>query len=383
MKPVVFSHIFLAAGVLAGTLAPSGRPAAAPVRAQQPAAASAAVQDTLKRVGGDLFGRAERLDEDVRELKAILAGDPRSADAHFLLGIAYRRLGSPDLIGEAKAELQQALALNPDYMPARFYLAHIYLDLGRPEQARRELEKGLERAAGQPQFTALLAEAERQLANPQRSVGLTRQVLQAQPSFAEARYYLALALFDLKQRDAAIAELEQVVGSGPQTVDPYLSLGTAYIEAGRIDEALSTLIQASHVDPARGDVRLQLARAYRLKGELARAAEQLALAMPGASRGGASIYQQDLMDFEIQLEAGLLAQQRGDLDAAAAALRKALAMDPNHGPANLHAAEVFLTQGLYKEAAAHAATAEKLGFPLPPGSRRLLDEKLRGTGPRK
>jgi tetratricopeptide (TPR) repeat protein len=383
MNPVVLSRIFLTAGLLAGTAAPSGRPAAAPVQAQQPAAASAAVQDTLKRAGADLFGRAERLEEDVRELKAILAGDPRSADAHFLLGIAYRRLGSPDLLGEAKAELQQALALNPDYVPARFYLAHIYLDLGRPEQARRELEKGLERAAGQPQFTALLGEAERQLANPQRSVELTRQVLQAQPSFGEARYYLALALFDLKQRDAAIAELEQVIGSGPQTVDPYLSLGTAYIEAGRIDEALRTLIQASHVDPARGDVRLQLARAYRLKGELASAAEQLALAMPGASREGASIYQQDLMDFEVQLEAGLLAQQRGDLDAAAAALKKALDMDPNHGPANLHAAEVFLTQGRYKEAAAHAAAAEKLGFPLPPASRRLLDEALRGTGPGK
>ena len=39
----------------------------------------------------DVFTRTDRVAEDITELKAILALDPKSAEAHMLLGIAYRR----------------------------------------------------------------------------------------------------------------------------------------------------------------------------------------------------------------------------------------------------------------------------------------------------
>ena len=76
---------------------------------------------------------------------------------------------------------------------------------------------------------------------PKRAVELAREALRADASFAQARYYLALALFDLGQRDEAIGELEQVVAAGPPLVDPYVSLGSAYLEANRPDPALSVL----------------------------------------------------------------------------------------------------------------------------------------------
>src|SRR6185503_9782963 len=123
---------------------------------------------------------------------------------------------------EAVAELRQALALNPALAPARLYLAHVYLDLGRSARAREELEAALAQVPGNPQFLALLGETERQLRNPDRSVALLRQALQADESFAQARYYLGLALFDLGRRDEAITELERVVKSGPQVADAYV-----------------------------------------------------------------------------------------------------------------------------------------------------------------
>ena len=58
----------------------------------------------------------------------------------MLLGIAYRTVGSPEMIGEAKAELVQAVELNGANLPARYFLASIYLELGRPAKAREELE---------------------------------------------------------------------------------------------------------------------------------------------------------------------------------------------------------------------------------------------------
>ena len=73
----------------------------------------------------------------MKELKQILALDPRSADAHMLLGIAYSTWGSRELKGEAIGEFRQALDLNPRLAEVRFYLARLYLDLGRPAERAR------------------------------------------------------------------------------------------------------------------------------------------------------------------------------------------------------------------------------------------------------
>src|SRR6266516_841275 len=89
------------------------------------AAAPPPIQQRLDRVRADLFSRAEHLPEDVRELKAILAIDPRSPEAHVLLGIAYSTQGAKDLKGEAIGEFRQALDLDPSLAPVRFYLAHL------------------------------------------------------------------------------------------------------------------------------------------------------------------------------------------------------------------------------------------------------------------
>jgi tetratricopeptide (TPR) repeat protein len=342
--------------------------------------AKASPLERVNRVRADLLSGAPHFQEDVQELKALLALDPKSAEAHLLLGIAYRGLGSPDLAGETVAEFRQALDLNPAFIPPRFYLAQMYLELGRPARARDELNAGLVAVPGNPQFLALLGEAERQLKNPARAVELAQQALHADEAFAQARYYLALGLFDLGRRDEAIQQLEQVVRSGAKAADAYRNLGAMYLEAGRVDEAIETLIQGTRLDPARPDLRIQLARAYRLKGSLAKADEQLVMAGANvpAAQGSPSSEQQQL-EFDMNLEQGLLRLQQGRLEAAAKALLRVLAIDPDHGPATRDLAEIYLRQGLYPRALEYATRAEKLGFPLLESRRTLLQQKLRGA----
>jgi tetratricopeptide (TPR) repeat protein len=303
--------------------------------------AQSTTQEKLDRVRADLFGRAEHLDEDVRELKQILAIDPRSAEGHMLLGIAYRTVGSQDLIGESVAEFRQALEIDPGLVPVRLYLAHVYLDLGRGVRAREELEHGLDQAPGNPDFLALLGETERQLKNPRRAVELTRQALQADESHAQARYYLALALYDLGQRDDAIKELESLVRSGPPVADPYLALGTAYLDAGRFPDALRTLGEGIRFDPKRLELHIQMARAYRSSGSLEKAEAQLRLGDP--KHTGAppmSDYQRQQIDLDFYLERGLLDLKRRRLTTASDAFKKVLAMDPNNDQAARGLAEV-------------------------------------------
>src|SRR4051812_42188757 len=86
--------------------------AAPSVSAQLPVPSSASkvsLQERLNRVRTDLFSSSPHVEDDVRELKQILGLEPRSAEGHVLLGIAYRGLGTQEMLAEAIAELRQAI----------------------------------------------------------------------------------------------------------------------------------------------------------------------------------------------------------------------------------------------------------------------------------
>jgi tetratricopeptide (TPR) repeat protein len=340
-------------------------------------AAQASPPARLAAIQQDLFSPTPHVDDAIRELRSILATDPKSPEAHLLLGVAYRGKGGQELVSEAVAEFRQAIDLSPTLVPARLYLAYTYRDLGRLDAAKKELDTALEQLPGNPQLLAVLGDTERQLKNRMRALEVLRQALKADESFAQARYYLGLTYWDLDRRDEAIAELEQVVKSGAKVADAYLSLGGAYIEAERIPDAVEILSQGTHIDPARPDLRIQLAKALRLNGALAKSEEQLKIANPERA---STLLDTQRNQFDLQLEMGLLKLAQRQYDAAARALKRCLSADPNHGPANRGMAEVYLAQGSYTLARDHAVRAEKAGFPLPDDKQKLLIEKLRAKG---
>jgi tetratricopeptide (TPR) repeat protein len=299
--------------------------------AQTAPAAAELAKERLQRVATDLFSATPRLAEDIKELKAILAVEPGLAEAHLLLGIAYRAQGSPEMIGEAVAELRQAISLNPSLILARLTLARVYLDTARATRARQELEGALEQTPGHPQLLSVLGETERQLGNPQRSVELNQQALKADPSMMQARYYLGLALLDLRQHAAAIRELETVAKSGANAAEAYLGLGTAYLAAGRATDGIAALREAAARDPSRHETHLQLARAYRIKGLLSDALKELKLALPSGAATLNTVYSN--LEADVYMEEGLIRLAQGRLEAAAAAFQKVLDLDASNGPA--------------------------------------------------
>jgi Tfp pilus assembly protein PilF len=357
--------------VFAGGLAAVG--SVVPAAAQTPPPAAAPTLDQrLERARNQIFGSVDGATAAIPELKAILAIDPTVAEAHMLLGVAYRTTAPETMIGEAKAELRQALDLNPAFFPARLMLAQIYMDLGRYESVRDEATTALAQVPGQAQFLALLGEAERRLGNPARSVALNRQALDADPLFSQARFFLGLALIDAGQRDEAIQQFERVLHDGVQNTDLYLHLGMAYLDAGRVDDAVQVLERGVSVAPAMADLQIQLARAYRLNGTLDRAQQHLTLA--AAADAGSQVtaaYQRT--EANRNLEWGLLRLQQGQLAAAATALRQAADMDPANAAVHRTLAEVYIRQGAFPRAREEAAQAATLGSPLPADLQRALD----------
>jgi tetratricopeptide (TPR) repeat protein len=348
-------------------------PLRATVSAQEAAKPSTpSTTERLARIRDGLFTGTAPPDQSVREIKAILADDPNSAEAHLFLGVAYRSLGGQDFVSEAVAEFRQAATLDPKMVEARVYLAHTYRDLGRLEPARQELEAANTAVPNSPQILALLGDVERQLGHSDRALELIGQALEADPKFAQARHYRGMALFDAGKTKEAIVEWEEVLKSGVRVADVFVSLGRAYLEAERFSDAVEILSQGTHVDSARPDLRLQLARAFRLTGALAKADEQLAVALPERAPTLADAQQ---TAFDVDLETGLLRLAQRKPDAAIEAFKALLSADPNDGPANRGIAEAYLMKKQYTLAAQHATRAEKAGLPLPPELKKQLQNR--------
>lgn len=337
-------------------------------------------QARLGRVQSGLFSDAIPPEAAIAELRQLLAMRPTSAEAHALLGMAYRSSGSDILLGEAKAEFQQALDLDPRFLPARFMLAQIYLDLGRYASAEEEAVAGLAQVPNQAQLLAVQAEAARRLGQPARALTLSQQAIQADPSLAVARYYSALALIDLGRRREAFPILEPLVRSGAAAPEAFVSLGVAYTDEGRLDDAVSVLSTVVQRLPTMVDAHLQLARAYRLKRAFVSAERELTLANPSAQQVQPTPGY-DQQQTALALEWGLLRLAQGQFLKAATELERALARDPENGPAHRALAEALIRQRSWDRARAEAAEAARLGAPISSELKQQLDSLPPASSP--
>ena len=107
-----------------------------PLRAQNSAAFARALAEEGRRTlqGGDLPQAVERL-------KAAVAADPDSFDAHFLLAKAYTRRSAPE---DALREYQEAVRINPKSSDAHFNRGFVYFSQKRYDPASREYESVVE-----------------------------------------------------------------------------------------------------------------------------------------------------------------------------------------------------------------------------------------------
>jgi tetratricopeptide (TPR) repeat protein len=297
--------------------------------------------------------------QTIRECKALLANDPRSAPAHMLLGLAYVALGSTAMIADAKAELQQALDIEPELLSARYYLARLYFDQGLTEKAQEQLERGLKQSPGAANFLSLLGEVRRELGDPAASLELNRKALEADATMSPAHYFLALAHLDLKQEQAAIAELEKAVNSPYVTPEMYIALASQYIRKQKYAAAEELCRKAIAMDRSRPDAYLNLARIYNAQHASEKALEALRAALPQGKEFPATEYYQGLQA-DIEVERGAAYAARKMYPQAIEGYTKALSYDPRRASVHRSLAELYREKGDSANAAVHTKEAETL-----------------------
>ena len=325
---------------------------------------------------GGKYLRKNQVEQAIGQFKKAVSLNPQSAEAHMLLGYAYRVQGRYELLGEAKAELRQALALDPTLVWARFYLAKIYVDFGRLEDADAQLDTIFKSNPDIPQVLALLGEVKRQLGDPAQSIMLNQKALGLSPMLTTARYYLGLAYLDLKREGEALGELNIAASSGGANADVFLALGSIYLETNALDRAIESFKKAIELDPSRPEGRLKLARAYRLKGWLDLALAELRLTLPQAQNLRRSPYFQNVQS-DIFFESGLTHEQKKNISKAIEAYLEALSLQPEKGDVHRSLASAYFQQGRYESALEHADRAGDLGSPVNPSLLLRIRAKAR------
>ncbi len=293
----------------------------------------------------------------VTTCKAAVALDPASATAHFLLGQAYLLTRLVSMVAEAKAEFQQALDIDPELAWARFYLARVYIDIGRPDKAKQELLAALKTRPGTGHFISLLGEAERKLGNPQTAVDLQTQALKADPALSPAHYYAALAYMDMKNDDAAVAELEAAIRSPHVAPDMYLTLGSIYARRKRYKEAEDLCLKGIDLDQSRSEGFLNMAQLQNAQGQGEKALTALRKAMPDGKSFPTSAYYQKLQA-DIHMEFGRAWESRGQPDKALQSYLSCVALDSARIEAHARLAALYTRMGDAPRARIHATAAE-------------------------
>lgn len=77
----------------------------------------------------DYKGAVGHLTKAVKEL-------PNDADAHSMLGYAYRKT---NIFDKSMEHYQRALKLDSNHRPAHEYLGELYLDMNQPDNAEKQL----------------------------------------------------------------------------------------------------------------------------------------------------------------------------------------------------------------------------------------------------
>jgi tetratricopeptide (TPR) repeat protein len=253
--------------------------------------------------GGWLLSE-RKLGDALKVAQAAVKTDPKSSDAHFLLGSVLRQQNENEAAAKAFAEVLQ---LQPNAFAARIALAQLNVTLGQPKAA----------------------------------LDLAREAAQAAPTSGDAHYTLARALLANGAVDEAQRELLPVLKAAPNSAEVHALYGRIQQRKGdaagaRASFARSLELDAAQLEPLIGLVNLDLGQKRR----------------DDATRRVEAALAKDPNNPRIMLIAGRTYAATADLARSEAVLRQAIETDPTLLEAYHVLGQIFVRQKKLGEALA-------------------------------
>jgi tetratricopeptide (TPR) repeat protein len=285
--------------------------------------------------------RAENRPGDSQRILELKArNNPRVAEYALQLATFDWETGKP---AEMQAVVRNLLEHPKDFPKARSPLATFYARIGNREEARRQLQLGIQEEPGESTVyrkrisQLLMAEGKRD-----QAVEVLEAILKEQPHDDDARKMRAVLLMDGGKPgdlDAALSEFQELVKSYGGEEALHFNYGRALLAKGDLNGAKAEFGRAARLDHRYVLPRLWLAEiaasTQQHKDTLQYANEVLAL-QPGSVRA-------------IILRAAALTGL-GDLQQARAELTRLIRRQPDLNDARIQLGFVSLAEGKFKEA---------------------------------
>jgi len=263
------------------------------------------------------YSEMERYDDALARLERIFQLEPRHTQAVLLEARVLAAQGAEDPYRRVEA----TLAENPDDTLLRMRYARL-LTATDLTAARTQFEILSAQSPRDSDLLFSLALINRELGDPLTAAAYLRQLLDQGQRVDEARYYLGRIEEDKGDIEAALAQYE-AVGDGPEYFAARSRAGNLLIESGDLQRA------AEWFDRQRAQRPLHGERLLGLEAEL--------LARAGATEQAMALVNEALAEYpdsaSLRYTRAMMFEQRDDLAAMEADLRRILADDPDNATA--------------------------------------------------
>jgi len=304
---------------------------------------------------GTLFVEKKKYDAAEEQFKKIIELNPSFDAAYLNLGLIAELRGRAK---EAEEYYSEALELNPQNIFVRERLAQVYISDKAYDKAVKELE---EIAKNIPNVDVhmklgMLYLQEREY---DKAVSEFRIVTAAKPDDIQSRYYLALALDELKRYDEAIGELKKILTIDPKNLNAFLNLAFIYTKQNQLAEAAKVYEEILTFDATKAEIFSQLGSVYVQMKDYKKADEVI-------SRGLQLFKDSD----ELYFSKAVLFEKTGKFDDMVGALKKAIKINPKHADALNYLGYSYVEKGIHLQ---EALSLIQRAHDLKPDSGYILD----------
>ncbi len=289
----------------------------------------------------------------VTSLKSLTAKAPDYLPAWNLLG---RMAFSEKKYDQALGDLENVLSRDPENIDARLLQSDVWLVRRETKKAMAELDKLDKAFPGLPQAKYRLAEAYLQDNKPTQAATALDQALVANPNYTEAILLRAQLNLGTGHAPAAVSALEELLKKNPSLKPAQFLLADAYRATGRLDDAANIFREQIKVAPnvpdpyfflglvqlqqdKTEDARKSFEKVLELSPDNLLAVEQLVnLDLKAKDFAAATQRVQEQLKKHPDRAASFILEGRlrvaqAQWKEAEVALKKALQLDPNSGPA--------------------------------------------------
>jgi tetratricopeptide (TPR) repeat protein len=189
---------------------------------------------------GHAYWLTSNFDKAITEYKLALAKNPKVAQAHYFLGIAYLSRDEDKGWDEAAQEQREEIKNSPDDFRPHYELGNIALKQHRADEAERELKRSSELDPNNPDPLISLGEIYAGQNRPQeaeaamrKAIALTTDVSRAGYQINRAHYVLGRVLVQTGRKEEGAKELKLSAELRDRTHPEVVRNGTSAEETAR------------------------------------------------------------------------------------------------------------------------------------------------------